>query len=197
MKKLFFAVVFYAVAVTAVGSCRLSRLKSENRRLEDNQHALMQSVETYRTRAGESAAAVEKLTLRCEEFRRTHLDDLARINDLGIRLRRIESYSMSAMHGRYDLRVPLRDTVVVRDTLYDTLRIFSGGDAWSSLEGSIRGDTLDYSLRTVDTIRQIVHRVPRRFLFIRYGTKAIRQEMVSSNPHTELVYTEYIELSRR
>jgi len=38
--------------------------------------------------------------------------------------------------------------------------------------------------------------LPRRFLFIRYGTKAIRQEMVSSNPHTQLVYTEYIEFTR-
>ena len=32
------------------------------------------------------------------------------------------------------------------------------------------------------------------FLFFRFGTKGIRQEVWSSNPHTRLVYSEYIEL---
>ena len=47
-------------------------------------------------------------------------------------------------------------------------------------------------IESVDTLRQIVHRVPRRFLFIRFGTKAVRQEIVSSNPHTRIVYAEYV-----
>ena len=46
------------------------------------------------------------------------------------------------------------------------------------------------------SLHQVVHRVPRKFIFIPYGTKAIRQEVWLSNPNTELVYTEYIELSR-
>jgi len=50
---------------------------------------------------------------------------------------------------------------------------------------------------STDTLRQIVHRVPRRFLFIRWGTKAIRQEIVSTNPHTRIVYTEYIDMRRK
>lgn len=196
MKKFFVVATILSVVAVAVGVWRIGRLREENRRLESNCRALTNSVELYRTRAGESAAAVERLTLRCEEFRRTHGEDLARIRDLGLRLRRVESMAVGAMQSRYDLRMCLRDTVVVRDTLRDTVRIFSGGDAWSRVEGRIDGDTVEYSLRTVDTIRQIVHRVPRKFLFIRYGTKAIRQEMISSNPHTQLVYTEYIELAR-
>ena len=50
--------------------------------------------------------------------------------------------------------------------------------------------------RSVDTLRQVVHRVPRRFLFIRWGTKALRQQIVSSNPHTRIVYTEYVRIER-
>ena len=51
-------------------------------------------------------------------------------------------------------------------------------------------------IRSVDTLRQVVHRVPRRFLFIRWGTKALRQQIVSSNPHTRIVYTEYVRIER-
>ena len=51
-------------------------------------------------------------------------------------------------------------------------------------------------VESVDTLRQVVHRVPRRFLFIRFGTKAVRQEIVSSNPHTRIVYAEYVRFAK-
>lgn len=65
------------------------------------------------------------------------------------------------------------------------------------MEGILYDDSLSYAVHSVDTLHQVVHRVPRKCWFIRYGTKAIRQEVWSSNPNTELVYTEYIELPRR
>jgi hypothetical protein len=50
------------------------------------------------------------------------------------------------------------------------------------------------NIHTVDTLVQVVHRVPRKFWFIKWGTKAIRQEVVSKNPFSKVVFTEYIEL---
>ena len=40
-------------------------------------------------------------------------------------------------------------------------------------------------------------KISQLWLFFRWGTKAIRQEVVSSNPHTKIVYSEYIELKKR
>ena len=40
-------------------------------------------------------------------------------------------------------------------------------------------------------------RYKHRHRFIRWGTKAIRQEVVSSNPHTQIVYTEYIQFTKK
>ena len=91
----------------------------------------------------------------------------------------------------------MRDTVVVSDSVAVSARHFAGADVWSRVEGILFGDSLRYAVRTVDTLHQVIHRVPRKFLFIPYGTKAIRQEVWSSNPNTELVYTEYIELPKR
>ena len=51
-------------------------------------------------------------------------------------------------------------------------------------------------VESADTLRQVVHRIPRRFLFIRWGTKALRQEIVPSNPHTRIVYSEYVKIER-
>ena len=65
---------------------------------------------------------------------------------------------------------------------WDTLRRFRWRDPWVTVEGSIGRDSVECRIRSVDTLRQVVHRVPRRFLFIRWGTKALRQQIVSSNP---------------
>lgn len=171
-------------------------LTAENRRLEANHATLLGEVELYRTKAGESAASVGVLTLQLDEMREQRVADARRIRDLDIRLRCAESYARNVTTSSYEATMPLRDSIIVRDTLRDTVRIFLGGDVWSRVAGVIRGDSLRYSVQSIDTLFQVVHRVPRRFLFFRYGTKAIRQEIVSSNPHTRLVYSEYVELSR-
>lgn len=75
-------------------------------------------------------------------------------------------------------------------------RIFRWHDAWVRVEGVVRGDSVACRVQSVDTLRQVVHRVPRRFLFIRWGTKALRQEIVTSNPHTQIVYTRYVKIER-
>ena len=92
------------------------------------------------------------------------------------------------------------DTAALHRTLfpplYDTLRHFRWQDPWVRVEGIIRRDSVQCRICSVDTLRQIVHRIPHRFLFIRWGTKALRQEIVSQNPHTRIVYTEYIRIER-
>ena len=165
-------------------------LSTENQRLRSNEQALKQGVALYRTRANHSAATVEALTLEIAEFRKQHEDDKRRIEDLGIRLRRMDSYAKSVTCST------LRDTIILRDTviLHDSLRYAHHTTPWTTLHATINRDTLSYEIVSYDTLHQVIHRVPRKFWFIPYGTKAIRQEVTCSNPNTRLIYTEYIDL---
>ena len=197
MKKIVLCVALSAIATALLCGIFIQRMSQENQRLRRNQHSLLQEVELYRTRAGDAAASVEALTLQLDEFREQRAEDADYIRSLNIRLRRAESYAKSVVASRYTATLPLRDTIILHDTIRDTVRIFAFNDAWSSLAGHIANDTLHYNLHTIDTLRQVIHRIPHRFLFIPYGTKAIRQEITSSNPHTTLIYTEYIELDKK
>lgn len=197
MKKILIWVAAVATIVGVVGVVAIKAQIDENRRLERNQRALLGEVQLYRTENGRSAASIEALELTVAEFREAHERDAEEIETLGIRLRRAESYAKSAMQTTIVDTVVVRDTVIVSDSLPHAYRYFAAADAWSRVEGILYGDSLNYVVRSVDTLHQVVHRVPRKFLFIPYGTKAIRQEVWSSNPNTELVYTEYIELPRR
>lgn len=193
MQRLLIAVALIALATATLFGHLADEFYQENKRLENNCLALTEDVQLYRTKADESAASVQALEMRLDEFRQQRQADMERIKELGIKLHRVESFARSVTEQRVEESVVLRDTVILRDTV----RIFEGGDNWTSIRGTIADDTLHYSLRSVDTLHQVVHRVPRKWWIFRFGTRAIRQEITSSNPHTELVYAEYIELGKR
>lgn len=183
--------LIYALCATLLAVWGVTRHR-EAERLENNQMALTEQVQHYRTSLNESAASVRALQLRCDEFRQMRADDAARIRALGIKIKRLESVAHGAVQTRLRVEVPLRDTII----LYDTLRAFEWRDPWIEVCGVIRSDSVECRVMSVDTLHQVVHRVPRKFLFVKYGTKAIRQEIISSNPHTRIVYSEYIELKK-
>lgn len=194
MKKIVFVYALVAT-VAAWGSAWLAADRcGEVRRLSENARVLTDSLYRYRTRLDESAASVGVLQLRCGEYAERHAADVRTIRELGIRLRRVESAAKTALETRVETAAAIRDTVTADA---DSVRCFAWSDGWVTVEGRIRADSAECSVKSVDTLRQIVHRVPRRFLFIRYGTKAVRQEIVSSNPHSEVVFAEYVELPAR
>ena len=162
-------------------------------RLSNNNEALTSETKLYKSRLDESAASVVALQLKLDEYRKQNARDAKRIRELGIRLRRVESAAKAATKSRVEFSAPMCDTVILRDTL----RLFRWSDRWVRVEGVLCNGNVECSVESVDTLHQIIHRVPRKFLFIRYGTKAIRQEIVSSNPHTRIVYADYIELPKR
>ena len=201
MKRLLFIALLIVGGLLWVQTARLQSERHERRRLESNQTALMSDVEIHRTKAGKAAASNMVLNLRVSELEKLRAADAESIRDLGIKLRRVESTAKTATATVVELRAKLRDTAIVRETpagaaVLDSMRTFRWRDPWVTVEGLIDGDSVGCAVRSIDTLRQVVHRVPRRFLFIRWGTKAVRQEVVSSNPHTNIVYTEYIDLKR-
>ena len=172
--------------------------RQENRRLSGNQEALLQDVAFYRTRDSLSAAGVQRLQLSLGEIRR-HRDELAETCEkLNLRLRDLQTASTTAQETRYRIETLWRDSLVRRDSLVcDTLRCFSFADPWITLDGCSDGERITADIETRDTLVQIVRRVPRKFLWFRWGTKAIRQEVYSKNPHARITYTEYIEIKKR
>lgn len=184
---------FYAVWRLYIAECR------DRQRLEENQRTLMEDVVYYRTRDSLSAASVGRLTLTNREFRR-HADELKQtVDELQLKVRRLQSASRTAVTATYPVEAVLQDTLIVRDTLLvpDTLSRLHYTNPWLTLDGTLDNNVFRGHIESRDTLIQIVHRVPRRFWFIRWGTKAIRQEVTTRNPYSRITYTEYIELKRR
>jgi len=171
-------------------------LRSEKKRLTGNQQALMDEVEFYQSEAGKSAASVQRLELSYKELSDNYDLVCKTADDLRVKLKRIQATSTTETKTEIQIQTIVKDSIVFRDGALDSIKAIRWSDPWVTVQGEIDNRNLSLNVSSADTLVQIVHRVPKRFLFFRWGTKAIRQEITSKNPHTQIVYSEYIELKK-
>lgn len=198
VKYLIIALIICTSAlVISVKSC--SNIKADRNRLSDNQNALLEKTTYYRTKDSLSAASVERLMLSKGELEKYCSELVGTCKDLNVKVKRLQSASTSATETKYNIQTILHDSIVIRDSLIiDTMKCISYEDTWLTFSScTMDGINFDTKIKSRDTLVTLVHRVPRRFLFFRWGYKAIRQEVISKNPNSTIIYTEYIEAKKK
>lgn len=186
-------IIALALAVIFLGRSNKS-LRSDNIRLQGNNDALMEDVATYMDVADRSAASVQILELEKKDLEKNYQDVCQRAKDLGLQVKRLQAASKTETKTEIPIQTIVKDSIIYRNGVLDSLKRIEWRDPWVSIEGTLKMDSLDLSVSSVDTLYQFIHRVPHKFWFIRWGCKAIRQEITTSNPHTRITYTEYIDL---
>lgn len=162
---------------------------AEKDRLQRNENALIEQARNYRTESEKNASSVQVLTLKKDELERYNAELVKTCEDLNIKLKRAQSISQAGTHTEYVIKGEVKDSIVyVRDRgAFDTLRCSEYRDPYLSFSYCTDSASIyTADIETFDTITAIVHRIPRRFLFFRFGTKEIRQEVVCANPHTRI-----------
>lgn len=195
MRKFLFIALALLVGTNIFLFKRLDSVKKERDRLESNQTALLSDVEHYKTEAGKNAASVSRLELTKDELEKKNKDLTHIVDDLNIKIKRIQSATSTTTKTEVEIETEVRDSIVYRNQL-DTILNFNWHDAWVNLTGSIDKGKLSAKIESTDTLHHIVHKIPKKFLFFRFGVKAIKLDVVNSNPHSKIVYTEYIELKK-
>lgn len=190
----YFAAAAAIVSVILAG--RLNTMRQEKERLQANQTALLDKVKAYRTEAGKYAASCQVLQLTKDELQKECEDLAAAVKDLGVKLRRAQKVAQAATATRVSITATLQDSLLAFNDTIRKVRAVRWADPWTNITGYLANDKIKLDVCTRDTLIQVVYRVPRRFLFFRFGTKAIRQDIRSSNPHTQIVYARYIELKK-
>jgi hypothetical protein len=182
---------FIAMGIS-IKSCQ--SMQEEKNRLSDNQRSLFSDIDFYKTKDSLSVASVEKLTITKKELEKYNAELTQTVNDLGIKVKRLKSASATAIKTEVEITAQIVDTIIIEKMQPVPVQKFDWNDSWVSISGLIKDEQVSCHVQSADTLVQVVHRVPKKFWFIKWGTKAIQQEIMSKNPHTQIVYTEYIEL---
>lgn len=191
-RRLIISVIILIGAVVAL-SYFLSREKEETKRLSGNQRSLMEDVTLYRTKDSLSAASVERLQLTNKEFEKYCADLKEQISALGLKVKRLQSVSSTGTETNYEVNIPVKDSVAFRDSTI-ILKCLELHTPYLDVSGCIDMNEFSGTILSRDTLDQAVHRVPHEFWFIKWGCKAIRQEIVCRNPNSRIIYSQYIEL---
>lgn len=198
--------LLFLIAALAASFFYVSRLyikvRNDRDRLMQNQSLLLHNgtVEITETGTGNSRASTPALTLRPDEFRQSGDTLVKAARQIGIKPSRISEAATAATSTHADVVASIwhqADTISNIDSLSspDSLACFSWHDPWISLSGCVSDSTFRGSVSSTDTLDIIVHRVPKRFLFFRFGCREVRMDIVSRNPHTRLTYARYYRLS--
>lgn len=174
-----------------------AKLKSENAMLQTNVGTLLTGAEQYKVKDSLQVATIANLELSISEYRRYKSEDKKLLESLKIDNNRLKGIIKTQTESFYEQTTLLRDSVKMLlspDSVEVPVNIKTArfADQWHSLNVTIQGDSLNYKLRTKESLLITNHVVPKRFLFFKFGCREVRTEVVSKNPYVGDIQVESI-----
>lgn len=175
---------------------RVVRLKQERDRHEQNSDALLSDMKKWQVDSATMATDVKTFRLSVDEFERYRSNDLAKIKEMGIKIKNLEAAAKHEIEVDVPINATVRDSVVVRDSVAFRVQAVSMVNPFIQLHGVIERDSLVGSIHLPVTIRQAVWiEYKRRWLFWK-KVKAVHQVITADNPYVEVKYSEFIRVGR-
>lgn len=202
MKRIFNRALLVALALALVAAMllwrRAERFRTERDRYRDNTEALLADVERRQIDSTRMALDVRTLRLTVAEFEEYRAEDAELIRHLGLRIKDLEAAARHRIEVEAQITAPVRDSVIVRDTVLVAVKTVEMINPHIEFRGIIADSTLRADVRVPVTLHQaIAVEYKHKFLWWRWKVKGIRQVITSDNPYVEVKYSEYIELGKK
>lgn len=174
---------------------RISQVTEERNQYRQNTYTLLADIETLQQDSAIQAYQVDKLTLSLDEYQKYRSEDAQTIAGLKLKLKQVSAISKSEISVDVPINTPVRDTIIVVDSVYRKVQTIVYNDSNVSFNGTIWNDSLKANFHVPVTISQVLYKVPKhKFLWWNWGCKAVKQVVITNNPYVQLNYSEYIEI---
>lgn len=188
------------IILTAVTFCLWRyavRITAERDRYRQNTEALLDDFNRIRTDSTRMALDVKTLRLTVSEYEEYRAEDAALIKRLGVRVKDLEAAARHHLTVRAEITGPLRDSVIVRDTVFVEVQTVEMINPHIEFKGIIEDNVLDADVHIPVTLNQAVFvEYKHKFLWWRWKVKAVHQTITSDNPYVEIDYSEYIKVEK-
>lgn len=175
---------------------KVVRLKQERDQHEQNSDALLSDMKKWQVDSATMATDVKTLRLSVDEFGRYRSNDLAKIKEMGIKIKNLEAAAKHEIEVDAPINATVRDSIVVRDSVTFRVQAVSMVNPFIQLHGVIERDSLVGSIHLPVTLRQAVWiEYKRRWLFWK-KVKAVHQVITTDNPYVKVKYSEFINIQK-
>lgn len=173
------------------------KISNERNRYKENTHAMLSDIVRMQIDSTTMAVDVKTLKLTIDEFERYRAADMEQIKKLNIRLKSVQSVAKHTIEVEADIKAELIDTLVIRDTVTVQLKKVELNTPHLQVNGIIEGNSLVGKIHLPVTLHQVVWTEPKhKFLWWKWGVKAIHQTISSDNPHVQIKYSEMIRIEK-
>jgi hypothetical protein len=188
------------IAIISVQQRRIYNISADRDSYRQNTEILLQDVERYKTRDSLNAVKVGVLELKLSDLKKYRANDIALIKTLQTKNRDLQAITTSQMQTIIELQTNIRDSVIFLPGDTIILRCIDVVDNWFELHGCATSDgqfigecVSRDSLLITETVKY------KRFLGFLWKTKKIKNkeiDVVSKNPHTQIMGVEYIQIKK-
>ena len=177
---------------------RIEVINNERSAYRQTAYTLLDDIDRYQTKDSLNVVSVGEMQLKLSELNKYRSDDIKLIESLQADKKRLQQITTTQTQTIYDLTANVRDSIIYRDNyLIDTLRCINIADRWFDMTGCIDTNAkFSGRFENRDSLLYVEHIIPKKFLFIKWGIKEKRQEIVSRNPHTNITGAEYITIRK-
>lgn len=185
--------------VICIQGRRIQRLTDERDKYRSNTESLLSDVERFKVRDSLNAARVQSLELTAKEYERSHAEDAALVRELKARNRDLSAVNKTQSETIIALRAIPRDTVIIRDSIQVPAVAVHCGDAWYDFDGLLADGEFTGKLLNRDSLLLAESVKYRRFLGFLWKTRKVedrRIDVVSRNPHTEILGIEHVVIEK-
>lgn len=165
----------------------IKKQKANIERLDGNVTALTTDINHFKVNDSLNAATIQSLNITISEFKDMNIEAKKTIDALNIKYKRLLKVNQTITQENQDLLLNKTiDTLILKDTIVKTASA-SYRSPYLDLDIYDLGNQYQVKYESRDTIDQILENIPKKFLFIRYGTKGFKTTYVNRNPNAKIV----------
>lgn len=165
----------------------IKKQKADIERLDGNVTALTTDINHFKVNDSLNAATIQSLNITISEFKDMNIEAKKTIDALNIKYKRLLKVNQTITQENQDLLLNKTiDTLILKDTIVKTVSA-SYRSPYLDLDIYDLGNQYQVRYESRDTIDQILENIPKKFLFIRYGTKGFKTTYVNRNPNAKIV----------
>lgn len=165
----------------------IKKQKANIERLDGNVTALTTDINHFKVSDSLNAATIQSLNITVSEFKDMNIEAKKTIDALNIKYKRLLKVNQTITQENQDLLLNKTiDTLILKDTIVKTASA-SYRSPYLDLDIYDLGNQYQVKYESRDTIDQILENIPKKFLFIRYGTKGFKTTYVNRNPNAKIV----------
>ena len=165
----------------------IKKQKANIERLDGNVTALTTDINHFKVNDSLNAATIQSLNITISEFKDMNIEAKKTIDALNIKYKRLLKVNQTITQENQDLILNKTiDTLILKDTIVKTVSA-SYRSPYLDLDIYDLGNQYQVKYESRDTIDQILENIPKKFLFIRYGTEGFKTTYVNRNPNAKIV----------